>query len=109
MSTKTKKDAQHTPWIVELNEAANNFFVGSPHGPTVALISSTAIGHIEANARLIAAGPDLLQWAKEVLDVLNDGPADRECPLSGRHKMACDCVGHRQLRAAIAKAEGRDP
>ena len=61
----------------------------------------------DANARLIAAAPDLLAAAKEVFDTLNDGPADRECPFTSRPKMVCDCVGHRMLRAAIAKAEGR--
>lgn len=60
-----------------------------------------------SDARLIAAAPDLLAAAKEVLDTLNDGPADRECPFTSRPKMMCDCVGHRMLKNAITKAEGR--
>ena len=64
-------------------------------------------GQDMANARLIAAAPDLLAAAKEVLDTLNDGPADRECPFTSRPKMMCDCVGHRMLKNAITKAEGR--
>jgi len=66
MKTKPKQAlkgtrAAHTPgpWVAELNEANNTFFVGQPHGPTVALISSTARGHIEANARLIARAPEM--------------------------------------------------
>ena len=62
-------------------------------------------GEDKYNARIIAAAPDLLAAAREVLDTLNDGPADRECPLTGRPKMVCDCVGHRMLKNAITKAE----
>ena len=94
----TKPTHTPGPWIYELNEAANNFFVGQPHGPTVALVSSMARGHIEANARLIAAAPDLLAACLELLDLFNSG---RIREAAYRESAIVDA------RAAIARAEGR--
>lgn len=64
----------------------------------------------ETHARFIAsslnvncATTGLLAAAREVLDTVNDGPADNECPISGRMKMTCDCVAHGMLKRAIEK------
>ena len=56
----------------------------------------------EANARLIAAAPDMLEALKEVLPVL-EGLAKERHVMVGEARRG----GHRdKLRAAIAKAEG---
>jgi hypothetical protein len=52
----------------------------------------------EANARLIAAAPDLLAALKRLLATINPGNADE-------HAVGCNCVIH-EARAAIAKATG---
>ena len=63
-----------------------------------------------ANARLIASAPDLLAVLKRVLG--NTERAEDECRLDGfgycyTHTSAFPCLVE-QMRAAIAKAEGRD-
>lgn len=58
----------------------------------------------KANARLIAAAPDLLEAARELNNALNDGLCNSGTPGfdSGRLGRAQDAIA-----AAIAKAEGR--
>jgi len=48
----------------------------------------------EANARLIAAAPELLEALKELMDY------------SGLIEERCDCIATNKARAAIAKATG---
>ena len=54
-----------------------------------------SMGDVVADARLIAAAPDLLTSAKALIDLLNDDMDEEQCA-------AWDAV-----HAAIAKAEGR--
>jgi hypothetical protein len=61
---------------------------------------------IHADARLIAAAPELLEALRETLNVV-EGETCGEC---GVECETCECDGSawwRRARAAIAKAEGR--
>jgi len=63
-------------------------------------ISDSRVGHIDANARLIASAPDLLEALKALLNRVDPANKEREItPKSLLQKMD-------QARAAIAKAEG---
>jgi len=101
--------AEHTPgpWTVDYDDdgveirAAGDLMGTIIHG-----------GAMDANARLIAAAPMLLQAAKALLQ---RGPVgiESECHWCGRegedteHCSSDDCMGT-LARAAIAKAEGRE-
>jgi len=114
---KTRAAATHTPgpWTVEPSDVGDasvglaatppTVFVGVPNDDrfrtvTVAIVSATTygndedgypltFGNVDANARLIAAAPDLLAACKGRL-----------------HADDCTCGACEPLQAAIAKAEG---
>lgn len=92
--------AKHTPgpWLVD----HDTDITGSESSPEIGCVGKVDIAHVylravpgktEANARLIAAAPDLLEALKAVLNSCLDsrGLAD----------------AYKQARAAIAKAEGK--
>lgn len=59
-----------------------------------------SIGEAEANANLIAAAPDLLEACRSALKVIEENiPVTAKVSVAGIARI---------LRAAIAKAEGRD-
>ena len=83
------------------------------NGRTIANIDQATDRDAAANARLIAAAPDLLEAAKAMdldcrADVLNPCYAGRRDDVPGQHwgggKACAPCT----MRAAIAKAEGGD-
>lgn len=98
------------PWVVDSGEALN---VRAPHGGIVAQLhhlkgrhgmgGRLPDGEAVANARLIAAAPDLYDAAENALDVLigccvaGDGVGDRRAMLDAQH----------MLRAAIRKTYDR--
>lgn len=92
------------PWIIDPAEVAEKQdpgFFGYPGDPEgYHMISTDAwrlTGHIgDANAKLIAAAPELLEALKRLLGSTNTGNADE-------HDEGCRCVIH-EARAAIAKA-----
>ena len=89
----TKHTHTPGPWVAEdvgagdweVNSARNDFHIASPssHRPNV-----------EANARLIAAAPDLLAAAEDLLLWANISDESRDAPLRDK------------VRTAIAKARG---
>ncbi|MFN7882944.1 MAG: hypothetical protein ACK5PF_08010 [bacterium] len=84
---------KHTPgpWSAQTNGA--QWVVHAGRKQRVASVHTGLVGQ-EANARLIAAAPDLLAAGRLLLRACDEGDAD----------MAMD--GYDLLRAAIAKAEG---
>ena len=93
----------HTPgpWFVDLHSGPGAPLVRREDGHPICLLESVRTGAAErpvANARLIAAAPDLLEAAKDALAELYRISPSRASP---------------KLRAAIAKAtlpqQGGDP
>lgn len=107
-------DAKHTPgpWQADLGEA---FHIREQDGGRVAQLVFTNGRHgmkgrrngneVAANARLIAAAPDLLEALEEIRDILWSRPdiSDRLRPLMG---FAEEATNQKAARA-IAKARGQ--
>ncbi len=87
---------KHTPGPWEVHELADG--PSKTIGPLGVFVAQTIGGNDTANARLIAAAPDLLAACKETLqccDAINQDDADL---------LPSDTIS--QIEAAIAKAEG---
>ncbi len=96
---------QHTPGPWEATRGYNpqiragETFICSPMA-TRDSIGGMQIGEIAANARLIAAAPDLLEAAQFVMRCI-------ESPHPGTLERVADrTIAENKLRAAIAKAKG---
>lgn len=89
MTTKTK--ATHTPGPWSVSCSGNDVENVSGAGVCALYADETA----EANARLIAAAPDLLAAAEAMLRSIDEGPA------FGNGEIEID-----KLRVAVAKARG---
>jgi hypothetical protein len=104
-------DAKHTPgpwrYVDESDMTPEEpFWIGAEH-PTCGFVShacvrsgsteSDELGDLEANARLIAAAPELLEALKNLLCGCTDGDGERWIPPRG-------CLD--DAKAAIAKATG---
>lgn len=99
--------SKHTPppWVVAnsgtcvVRDSKEFYMVASvfPHDPCDTCSDGPKSIEMRANARLIAAAPDLLAGAREALTALEKMYESTEIPESWV----------RPLRAAIAKAEGR--
>lgn len=100
--SEASKSAQHTPgpWFVHGGEAKDVCVVS--RSGLVTLVSRTH-GDV-ANARLIAAAPDLLAALRIAADELEKAVA-RSLPLSKAH-LAAQAPVVVDARAAIAKATG---
>ena len=107
---KTKTEVKHTPGPWKIKPQAQRGSLGLPpfikaenplpgHGSTVAAMGGGSIHYAnwESNAFLIAAAPDLLETAKEML-ALHEEVAELDYYKDGIA----------QLRAAIARAEGHN-
>ena len=93
---------QHTPgpWSAEIPSASNGYVWIDPVDGCCGEIATVWNTHdnSEANARLIAAAPDLLEALKAVV---NDWVAPDDLPFEDGEMPALDAA-----RAAIAKATG---
>jgi len=105
----TSKPAQHTPgsWAVtgtSVHSQARNGQNWICQGPNDSP-AAPPLAEREANARLIAAAPDLLAALRELIEhsysPMSGDPAT-DVPLQRKHNAALAGA-----RAAIAKAEGR--
>lgn len=131
-STLTEKAVTHTPgpWKFEPVPASAHtdpdlrlpeecvFWIADDRiaGEVLATVEQTFHGRAEANARLLAAAPELLTALKALadsqnshcfFDVLNPCWDNRPTDIAGRHwggGKACECC---TALAVIAKAEGR--
>ncbi len=108
------------PWDIVQDAPLNpraRFNIGSrgPGGPTTYVCTIKTEKHLvldgneEANARLIAAAPDLLrtlknarEWLDELAGLLQDGALDAAEDWAGANAASVDST----LAEAIAKAEG---
>ena len=107
-----KTAVQHTPgsWRVDPNDDDQR--VRTSQGRCIALITAgLADGERDANARLIAAAPDLLDsltWAERQLRALVTEDDGSGAFIRGTGtELAGFGAGVEKMRAAIAKAEGR--
>ena len=95
---------KHTPGPWEISGLNGRYIMGPqyynrlnhPVTPTVAIVKER-IGQTEANARLIAAAPELLEASKEALRMVRNCPGNWE---NGVKEM---------LESAINKAENHRP
>jgi len=98
------KIVAHTPgpWTASgINVEGDSLILANPSYPAIACAFSQA-GNAEANARLIAAAPDLLDKAIGAADWLDSLIREHNTPSRAAMLNARDI-----LRAAIAKAEGK--
>ncbi len=104
--------AKHTPgpWYansVRVIGDAKGCDIGAANGANVALVHYDPLDaeppEVKANARLIAAAPDMLAALKEASDGLRYWQ-----PQTTRGVSECNRITT-MVHAAIAKAEGRDP
>ena len=95
--------SKHTPgpWYYT-NEGINSMGIVEKDGTNImhmaTLQNSSASRHMEANARLIAAAPDLLEALKIFLNEFNDSEVMMRTPIAYYKAVSA-------ARAAIAKAE----
>ena len=93
-------DATPGPWIAVANRGNNAVSdVVDRDGYTIAHCRNVSVGCWEANARLIAAAPDLLAALKHLLAFV-------EAHTEAGEVIPPYTVEHVRARAAIAKAEG---
>lgn len=86
--------SKHTPgpWSYSKGERHNFFYIDSPSGDVVYVTESLQPDHVEANARLIAAAPELLENLIGCMEALASHVPD--------------CIEVQCARAAIAKTTG---
>jgi hypothetical protein len=101
-SEDTMSDNKHTPGPWRVGDAGTTVFgppTGNPAPRTIGYITrhATEGATDRANARLMAAAPDILAALEDVETFITDGTWD---PHDASMQLA-------QVRAAIAKAEGR--
>jgi hypothetical protein len=91
------RDVTRDQYYINAYDGRNGYF-------GIATVVPSALGHGEANARLIAAAPDLLAALSEIEHALNHA---RKHDCAGFDCSVCDSSRLAELaRAAIAKAEG---
>ena len=102
VSVNSTQPVGHTPGPWDLDIEGSKWFIDGADELTVAYLDREGFrekGEIEANARLIAAAPELLAACKSALRALEDnldpGPMDSDAKTA--------------LRLVIAKTEGRTP
>lgn len=91
----TTKTIQHTPgpWIAEAMKITKNG-ISTRLGDMICVDKSISADECEANARLVAAAPELLKLLKDIVSPTQANPLPRHC---GAVKAAL---------LLIAKAEG---
>jgi hypothetical protein len=97
---------------IALSEEVRFWIVDEGRGSEVlAEVTLTMHGNEEANARLIAAAPDLLAACRAVLEQFDSGALVRNTESDGLSDWALRAVkplkALADMKAAIAKAEGR--
>ncbi len=98
--------AQHTPgpWIAETVGSNIHITIDRPDKPPIAWVGGQTAPHAKANARLIAAAPDLLKALEAMLDVQSARRHPLGAPDEGIAYMAAQAAAN--ARDAIAKAKG---
>lgn len=96
--------AQHTPgpWRIHERQIGSPLLIGPLGAPTVCYLAANQPQVIAAaNARLIAAGPELLEAATQALDVILNETHGQQVTPWVRERLDL-------LTSAIAKATGRE-
>lgn len=95
--------SKHTPgpWVVDELKVVNGRLWAAVTTPKGDLVYLTLIPtDVEANARLIAAAPEMLEALRDIKEAVVDGLSD------GRNEGSALCLIEEIVREAIAKAEG---
>lgn len=85
------------PWS-SIERLPGRIDIHSSDGEWIAVLK--CVDNREANARLITAAPDLLMWARDLVERLNERGIKFDADTADSIRM---------LQKAIAKAEGRKP
>ena len=105
---KTHTHTQHTPgpWLDSGNDGKRNVIVESQWGSIAAAWDTGDAMQMRANARLIAAAPDLLEALTELLQerYVDGDESDQEFDAQGN--WTCNSPASIKARAAIARAKG---
>lgn len=93
--------SKHTPgpWVLRAEHWMPSVVIGESVWHAATITGRERPGERDANARLIAAAPDLLAALKEMLD------KGEGCAACGSGAPGCGCR-YERARAAISKAEG---
>ncbi len=94
------------PWKVYSD--GTHTFVASSSGRVIAVDlydenTDTPIDEVDANARLIAAAPELLDAAETAVEIIRDSYGQNEVDIP------CDCQAVNVLERAIKQAKGGRP
>lgn len=102
--------ARHTPgpWKVCEGSPFTRWYVKAIHATYVIAECGISEGKTgEANARLIAAAPDLLALAHRYAGECGDCAGTRLDPAGNEDGSACPCMACEDIWAVIDQAEGR--
>lgn len=88
------------PWKLQPFMNRDGFYVDGPEGNAIVMVTKNE--NREADARLIAAAPDLLAACKHLL------ASHQFCEVSSGKDCECGRCICCEARAAVSKAEGRD-
>ena len=94
--------AEHTPgpWVAKPHQFGGCWWVDTVDGSIQ--VSMTTLNKDEANARFIAAAPDM----EKALEVISGSPHGANCDGFGARRMRFQCSCHVLIaKAAIAKAK----
>ena len=100
--------SKHTPepWKV-YSDGTKTFVASSSAGRVIAVglydeNTDTPIDEVDANARLIAAAPELLSAAESAVEIIRDNYGQ------DRVDIPCDCQAVNVLERAITQARGKE-
>lgn len=98
--------SKHTPGPWQESQQGDYVFATRDGGgaPVICFLTNLNSGEAPGNLKLIAAAPDLLWAAREMVSQI-----ELTAPVDGLGHALTDNIAYHALRDAIAKAEGEQP